>query len=283
MINLKNKLFYILLILGLLTFSTKSKVVFAAEDDDIEEMEEIEDGDSLKEQKQKTNLYDNEKGLEGDKMYKLDSVTADTFQKISNIEKENVLMKLKIEQEKLKLEIEKQEIEKRRLKSNELDLERQRKIKIEEQERKLALEKKKTDEEVARIEAEKQEKIKQETLNKQIMDKINSADMSNSEDVKYLTQLLSMANNGKQGFSDLGSGRSKYEQDEKEVPFEEKYKLRSIIGAGGKLTANIQNLQKNISFKVKQGSFIDDWSVTDIKGTSVLLQNGKKRKVLSLN
>ena len=61
-------------------------------------------------------LYENEEGIDDpDGMYKLDNITAETFQKISNIERENALMKLKIEQEKLKLDLQKQEAEKKKL------------------------------------------------------------------------------------------------------------------------------------------------------------------------
>ncbi len=274
---------YILLMLLSVSITFNSTMVMADDDDD-EGIEDTTETLSENENSSASNIKDNEKGLEnaGD-MYKLDNITAENFQKISNIERENTLIKLKIEQEKLKLEFERQEVEKRKLKSNEKDEERQRKIKAEEQERKLAQEKKRTEDENRRQEEERKVREEKENLNRELMEKIKSANMSNSKDVKQLTALLATMS-GKQ-LSDLGSFRVSGDNTSEERPeaFEDKYKLRSIIGSGGELTANVENLKRNTTFKVKKDSLIDEWLVIDIRGSSIVLKSGTKTKVLSIN
>ncbi len=223
-------------------------------------------------------LYSNAEGLEDpDGIYQLDNITAETFQKISNIERENALMKLKIEQGKLKLDLEKQKAEKKKIEANAEEEERQRQIKQEEQERKLALERKKQQELEEKEQEEKEKKAREKEISDKLLEKINSADLSNPDDIKVLTQLMSLTT-GK-NVSDLGAAKL----DTEEVPFDEKYTVKSIMGAGGNLVANVENTVKKTTFKVKVGSMIDEWVVEDIRGTSVLLKKGNEVKVMNLN
>ena len=279
----KKNIFYILILLFTMNFSLQTKIVYANDNEDvIEDTEETSENEETENSTGNSNVYDNEKGLEdaGD-MYKLDKMTADTFQKISNIERENILMKLKIEQQKLKLDLEKQEVEKRKLKNREIDDERQRKIRIEEEERKLAQEKKKTELEQERLNEEKKAKEKQEELQNQIKEKLASADLTDPAAIKGLKSL--MASIGGKSV-DLGAGRIGGNNDaDSYSSFEDRYKLKSIIGAAGKMSANIENTAKGSTFKVSQGSRIEEWVVEDIKGTSILLKNGAKTKILNIN
>ncbi len=294
----RKSFFYILMLLLTISFSFTPKFVYASDDDDVIEdvdastdSEEKTEGtessaaadESTENGTAKTDIYENEKGLEdsGD-MYKLDKMTADTFQKISNIERENILMKLKLEQQKLKLDLEKQEVEKRKLKNREIDEDRQRKIKIEEEERKLAQEKKKTELEQEKLDADKKAKQQQEELQNQIKEKIASADLTDPKAIKSLQALVASVG-GKP--LDLGAGRigARGDDDSSYSSFEDRYKLKSIIGAAGKMSANIENTSKGNTFKVQQGSRIEEWLVEDIKGTSILLKNGAKTKILNIN
>ena len=298
----KKNIFYILMLLLAINFSFTTKAVYANDEDDIiEDTEDVAEKDEQEKEPAttmidenpdeenstsntatKTDIFENEKGLEdaGD-MYKLDKMTADTFQKISDIERENVLMKLKIEQQKLKLDLEKQEVEKRKLKNREIDEERQRKIKIEEEERKLAQEKKKTELEQEKLNAEKKAKEQQEELQNQIKEKIASSDLTDPNAIKSLKTLMATLT-GKP-IPDLGAGRVGGSDEDSYSSFEDRYKLKSIIGAGGKLSANIENKSKGTTFKVSQGSKIEEWVVEDIRGTSILLKNGTKTKILNIN
>ncbi|MBR1545026.1 MAG: hypothetical protein IJ638_03740, partial [Alphaproteobacteria bacterium] len=155
---------------------------------------------------------------------------------------------------------------------------RQRKIKQQEQERILAQEIKKQKQQEEKDAEEKKKKEQETELNKKLLDKINSADLSNPEDVKALTTLMSLST-GKTVGPALGAGTAQKE----EVPFDEKYSVKSIIGAGGNLIANIENVEKKSTFKVRVGSNIEQWLVADIKGNSVLLKKGNEVKVMNLN
>jgi len=287
----KNKILLLLIMLSF-TFNFSSVKAFAQSESE-EEEEYIEDEESAENEDGEEELsdeefeegygsdelYENEEGLDDpDKMYKLDDITAATFQKISNIERENALMKLKIEQEKLKLDLERQKAEKKRIAANVEEDARQRKINRQEQERKLAEEIKMQKAQEEKDIEEKKKKDREEEINKKLLDKINDADLSNPEDVKALTTLMSLST-GKTVGTALGAGVTQKE----EVPFDEKYTVKSIIGAGGNLIANIENATKKTTFKVRTGSVIDGWVVDDIKGTSVLLKKGSEIKVMNLN
>ena len=285
----KFTLLFILMLLSVFTFNTSP--VFAQEEDFEEEIVEdeefldeeeefLEDEEEfLDEEMEADDLYANEEGIDDPTgMYKLDDITAETFQKISNIERENALMKLRIEQGKLKLDLQKQAAEKKKIEANALEDERQREIKKEEQERKLAQARRKEQEELDKDLAEKKKKQQEEELQKKLMEKINSADLSNPDDVASLTQLMTLAT-GK-SVSDLGKGNMK---EKEEVPFDEKYTVKSIMGAAGNLVANVENTVKKSTFKVRAGSVIDGWFVEDVKGTSVLLKKDGQMKVMNLN
>ena len=124
----------------------------------------------------------------------------------------------------------------------------------------------------------KKRKQQEEELQKKLMEKIKSADLSNPEDVASLTQLMTLAT-GK-SVSDLGKGNMK---ENEEVPFDEKYTVKSIMGAAGNLVANVENTVKKSTFKVRTGSVIDGWFVEDVRGTSVLLKKDGQMKVMNLN
>ena len=242
-----------------------------AADDEISD-EEFEEGYGSEE------LYANEEGLDDPNgMYKLDDIAASTFQQISNIERENALMKLKIEQGKLKLDLEKQKAEKKKITAGVEEDARQRKIKQQEQKRKLAEEIKKQKQQEEKEEEERKKKSRDAEINQKLLDKLNSADFSNPEDVKALTALMSLST-GKPLDKALGSGNM-----QKEETLEDKYSVKSIMGAGGNMVATIENIAKKSTFKVKVGSIIDQWLVADIRGTSVLLKKGSEIKVMNLN
>lgn len=295
--NMKNKnIIYVLFTMLAFIFTFNTSAVFAQSQTDNEKEEYSDEGEEYLDEEDAVDegedmgdeefadeeggaeLYENEEGIdEPDGMYKLDNITAETFQKISNIERENALMKLKIEQEKLKLDLQKQEAEKKKLAASVEDDARNRKIKQEEQDRKIEQERRKADEEKAKSDAERKKKEQEEAVSQQLIDKINSADLSNPDDIKALTNLMSLVTGKKP--SDLGAGRVEKE----EVSFDDKYRVKSIIGAAGNLVANIENTVKKSTFKVRNGSYIEDWAVQDIKGTSVLLKKGSEVKVMNLN
>ena len=154
---------------------------------------------------------------------------------------------------------------------------RQRKIKQKEQESKLAEVVKKQQQQNEKDQVEKKKKAQEEELSKKLLDKINSANLSNPDDVQALTTLLSLST-GKSVGSKGGAGGGR-----NDASFDDKYVVKSIIGAGKNLVANIENLVKKTTFKVKVGSAIDQWIVDDIKGTSVLLKKGSEIKVMNLN
>ena len=286
----KYTLLFILMLVSVFTFNTSP--VFAQEEEFEEEFIENEevleeelaedeefDDDEFDDEMESDDLYANEEGIDDPTgMYKLDDITAETFQKISNIERENALMKLRIEQGKLKLDLQKQEAEKKKIEANALEDERQREIKKEEQERKLNQARRKEQEELDKEMAEKKKKQQQEELQKKLMDKINSADLTNPDDVASLTQLMTLAT-GKT-VNDLGKGNM---NEKEEIPFDEKYTVKSIMGAAGNLVANVENTVKKTTFKVRTGSVIDGWFVEDVKGTSVLLKKDGQMKVMNLN
>ncbi len=295
--NMKNKnIIYVLFTMLAFIFTFNTSAVFAQSQTDNEEEEYSDEGEEYLDEEDAVDegedmgdeefadeeggaeLYENEEGIDDpDGMYKLDNITAETFQKISNIERENALMKLKIEQEKLKLDLQKQEAEKKKLAASIEDDARNRKIKQEEQDRKIEQERRKAEEEKAKSDAERKKKEQEEAVSQQLIDKINSADLSNPDDIKALTSLMSLVTGKKP--SDLGAGRIEKE----EVSFDDKYRVKSIIGAAGNLVANIENTEKKSTFKVRNGSYIEDWAVQDIKGTSVLLKKGSEVKVMNLN
>ena len=276
------------------------------EEDALSDDEEEDDGDLNLGEETGSSLYENEEGLEDeDGLYKLDNITAETFQRISNIERENALIKLRIEQGKLKLDLKKQAAEKKKLAASIIEEERQRTFKREEQERKIRQERLKDEQEQEKLRQENEKKIKEEeaarkkaeqeaAISQELVEKIKSADLTNPDDIVALTQLMSIATGKQADLSGLGRGASKEtsrasklwgEEEKKELPFEQKYEVKAIMGVGNNLVATIKytEYEKTRTFKVKVGSYIEDWSVSDIKGSSVLLKRGSEIKVLNLN
>ena len=286
-----------------------------AEDEDFEDFEDNGNGEDDTEEEDNefevdngsgSSLYENEEGLEDEEgLYKLDNITAETFQKISDMERENALIKLKIEQGKLKLDLEKQAAEKKKLAANLVEEERQRALKREAEERKIRQDRLKDEQEQEKENLEREKKIKEEeaakkkaeqeaAISQELMEKIRTADLSNPDDIIALTQLMSLATGKQADLSGLGKGISKEtsrasklwgDDEKKEIPFEQKYEVKSIMGVGDKLVATIKysEYEKTRIFKVKVGSYIEDWNVSDIKGSSVLLKRGSEIKVLNLN
>ena len=266
-------------------FNTYSMPVFAQ--DDMEEYDENDENDEYldenidpEEDSNNIDLYENEEGVEdSDGLYKFNEITAETFKQISNIEKENTLMKLELERGKLKMDLEKQKAEKKKIALSFEDEQRKRMIEQEEENRTLAelrRKQKKADEEAA---AEEKAKKQKEEMNKKLLDKINSADLSNPDDIKALTQLYILTTGKELNIKT----EDKRENEKPEVPLEERFAVKSVMGAAGNLIANIENLEKKTTFKVRVGGYLDNWLVKDIKGTSVLLRRDGNIKILNLN
>ena len=308
----EKNLLVILLALIAFTFTTVGySSVVMAQDEDEEEFEDTENDDEEEDEDLEdagnsgSDLFENEEGIEDeDGLYKLDGITAETFQKISNMERQNTLMKLKFEQGKLKYDLEKQANERKKLAANLVEEERNREIKREEAERKRRQERMKDEQEEEKQRQEREKLMKEEeaarkkaeqeaAISQELVDKIKSADLSNPDDIVALTQLMSLATGKQADFNGLGksvpkevsrSGKS-WGVKKEEIPLEQKYEVKAIMGVAGKMVATIKYTEeeKTRTFKVKVGSVIEGWSVVDIKGSSVLLKRDNEIKVLSLN
>ncbi len=234
-----------------------------------------------------SDVYENEEGIDDPTgMYELDEITADTFQQITDIERENALMELQIKQEKLKLDLEKQRAEQVKLETKLLDEERERILKQEEQERLITQEKLKAEEEEVKKEEARKKLEQEEELNNTLLEKINSADLSNPDDINAVAQLMSFVTGKK--VSDLGAARIESrkpveEEEVKEELFEEKYVIKSIIGVAGDLIANLENIDTGRPVKAKKGFNVEGWYVKEIKGSSIVVEKDGQISVIYLN
>lgn len=221
-------------------------------------------------------LYENTVDIDDPNgMYKLDDITASMFNQITSMERENAIMKLKIEQGKLKLDLEKQEAEKKKLAQQQEDEERTRQLRLEEQERKADAERRKAEEEKEQQLAEAAKKKQEAELNRKINDMINSSDLTNPDDLHALNQLLALAGGNTDA---LNKSNSRKNQN-----LEDKYIIKSIVGAGGNLVANVENIDKKSTLKLTNGSLLDGWLVESIKSSSILLKKDGIAKVMYLN
>ena len=294
-LNKKHTYFLLLFILlSSFTFNVSSVKAQADEEEYYEEEEEVYEDEEMPEEElleeeiiedenlgeeynKGSDLYENTVGIEDtDGMYKLDDLTASTFKQITNMERENAIMKLKIEQGKLKLDLKKQEAEKKKLALNLAEEEKNRELRREEQERKLEEARKKARAAEEKEAEEKKKKQQEEELNRKIMEKLNATDLNNPDDVQALTQLLALAGGNTEG---LNKNLPARKNDE----LEDKYLIKSIAGAGGNLVANVENIAKKSTFKIRNGSILDGWLVESIKSSSILLKKNGLSKVMYLN
>jgi hypothetical protein len=259
-----------------------------AEEEYLDEELPEEDEEAYEEETfQGSDVYENTSGLDDpDGLYKLDDATAQTFQTMTSMERDNAIMKLKIEQGKLKLDLEKQKAEKRKLAMTLADDEKARELKREEQERKAEQERRKAEEETEKLKAEQDKKKREDAINKQIMEKLQTVDFSNPDEVNAVTQLMAMVPGNDRSLSSLNnnaSARSQTQDRKDTATFEDKYGIKAIVGAGGNLVATIENKEKKSTFKVSAGSMIDGWVVESVKSSSVLLRKDGANKVMYLN
>ncbi len=284
----KNSYIFLSLLLTLISFNSnhlkaqeQNQDVYTDEEfyDDGEFYEDEEFYEDDPQYQEGSDLYENTEGIDNtDGLYTLDEETANTFKQIISMERDNAIMKLKLEQEKLKLDLQKQEAEKKKLELNLADEERTRKLKMEEQERKAEEARKKAQAEQEKLEAEQLKKQQEEELSRKIMEKINSADFSNPEDIQALNQLLVLSGGDA---SLLKNNKSSQKEENQEV--DNKYAIKSIVGAGGNLIANVENVEKKSTMKVRKGSIIDGWFVESINSSSILLKKDGIAKVMYLN
>ncbi len=280
LINLRKKHYLTLLFILFASFTFNARNVMAqAYDDEEEEFyddEEYEDEEDEDEYEDGADLYENTVDIDDPNgMYKLDDLTAATFKQITSLERKNALMKLKIEQEKLKLDLKKQEAEKKKLAIQQEDEERTRKLKLEEQERKAAEARRKDEEALAKEKAEREKEQQNAEINRKISELVSTADLSDPENMKMLNQLLALSG----GNTDILKNSNT--KDKKEL--EDKFSIKSIVGAGGNLIANVENLEKKSTIKVTKGTILDGWLVESIKSSSILLKKDGIAKVMYLN
>ncbi|MBD5405405.1 hypothetical protein HDR59_02535 [bacterium] len=242
--------------------------------DDEEYDEEFDDvGDEYDEG---SDLYENTVDIDDPNgMYKLDDATAAMFNQITSMERQNAIMKLKIEQGKLKLDLEKQQAEKKKLILQQEDEDRTRKIKLEEQDRKAEEARRKAETERQQQDIEAQKKKQEAELNLKISEAISSANLSNPDDVAKLNQLLVLSGGNAESLKQANS--------KQKTSVEDKYTIKSIVGAGGNLIANVENVEKKSTIKLSTGSLLDGWLVESIKSSSILLQKDGVKKVMYLN
>jgi hypothetical protein len=282
------KLGFLLLLLSAFTFAftparaqTQEEDTPAEEEEYFDEEEENYDDEAF----QGGDVYENTIDLDDTEgNYKLDDATAQTFQTMTSMERENAIIKLRIEQGKLKLDLEKQKAEKRKLDLAMADDEKTRELKREEQERKAEQERKKAEEEAERSRSEQEKKKREEEINRQIMTKLQTVDFSNPDEVNAVTQLMAMVPGNDRQLSSITNNANKSQQAPKDtMTFEDKYAIKTIIGAGGNLVATIENKEKKSTFKVSSGSMMDGWTVDSVKNSSILLKKDGLSKVMYLN
>ncbi|MDR1476555.1 MAG: hypothetical protein LBI17_00295, partial [Rickettsiales bacterium] len=124
-------------------------------------------------------------------------------------------------------------------------------------------------------------KQRDEELNRTIAEKIKTADLSNPEEIAAITQLMRMTSNS-EGLKELNS-ISTTANAKRETPIEEKYAIKSIAGAGGNLVANVENIEKKTSIRLRVGSELDGWAVDSIKNSSILFKKDGSSKIMYIN
>lgn len=227
------------------------------------------------------NLEDNAIGISNpDGRFTLAASPAALFKKMAEMERENAIMKLKIEREKLNLDLKRQRAE---MKKVGLSLQEEEAARA----RRAAEDAFLAEEEVLRrqLEADRQQaeiarQQQENELNRRILDKITNADLSDPDQVSAVAQLLAFAPGATTTLpavvrDQLSAGRgARAAAPEPEIPetLESKFTIRSIVGAGGKFTANLENKSTAAVVRLRQGSNLEGWTVASVNKDSVVLR-----------
>jgi hypothetical protein len=269
------------------------------EDEDYSEVEDeynaaeaVADADMVEsisaiESTSRTDISENADGLGDDPLFKLDSPAAKTFEKMTTMERENAIMKIQIEQEKLKLDLKKQLAEKKKVELALEDEESNRALKKNEARRKQREAERKFKEEEEEAVKKAEQKRKEDEINQKILERVSSADFSNPEQLANIAQLMSMTPGGAPaGLNALLAGRGAGGDSKVAagmLGFDKKYVIKSIVGAGGNMTANVENVETKAMSRLKKGSTLDGWTVDSITRANILFKQGDQEKIMNLN
>ena len=233
-----------------------------------------------------------------DGRFSLAATPAALFMQIAEMERDNAIMRLRIERERLNLDLERQRAEMQQVG---LALEEERAARA----RRIAEEEAIAEEEIwmRQIEAERApaeiDRQQQENeLNRRVLDRITSADLSDPAQVSAIAQLLAFAPGAATTLPAavrdqiISTRDARVERDyEPEMPapaprpvgFDERFTIRSIAGAGGRFTANVENNDTSATMRLRQGSNLEGWMVSDITRSAVVFRRGAEMQILHMN
>jgi len=236
----------------------------------------------------RTNIRENTKGIGSDPLFSLDNDAAKTFEQMTNMERENAVMKLQIEQEKLRLDLRRQFVEKKKIELALEDEESNRTLRRSENVRRQREAERRASEEEEDLKRRTEQKRQEEELNRRILASVEGADLSNPEQLAAVKQLMSMSSGGVPSNLNAlmgapGGGPSISGSQAPSKDFDSKYVIKSIVGAGGNMTANVENVENRQIFRVRVGTVLDGWKVESVTRTSILLKNGEQEKIMNLN
>ncbi|MCL2439454.1 MAG: hypothetical protein FWD15_02985 [Alphaproteobacteria bacterium] len=248
-------------------------------DDDDYEDDDFGDGFEL-------NLEENEQGLNDTiGLFRLDPNASTSFKTMSAIERRNALVKLQIEQEKLDLDLARQRAERRRIDREAAAA--QRKIDQQEAEEEFAFAA--AEAELIRQEEEAfaaiEKRRKEAALNETLMERLQGADLNNPDEVKQLTQLMALmpgANVSVLNQLNTAQAQANVQAQVNDTPPNQRFRLRSIMGAGNNMMANIENTSNASSRRIKKGDDIDGWIVETISSSAVVFRKDENVATLRL-
>jgi len=233
-----------------------------------------------------------------DGRFTLAASPAALFMKIAEMERDNAIMKLKIEREKLNLDLERQRAEMQKVG---LSLEEERAARA----RRAAEDEALIGEETMRrqLEAERQlaeiDRQNQENeLNRRILDRISSADLSDPAQVAAIAQLLAFAPGAattlpaavrEQITAEKVSAKNARDRNEgaaaaaaQESKLSSKFTIRSIVGARGQFTANLENNETKAVARLRHGSNFEGWIVSNVTRDSVVFSRDGETQTIQM-
>jgi hypothetical protein len=130
--------------------------------------------------------------------------------------------------------------------------------------------------------AEVDRKQQENELNRRILERISSADLSDPNQVSAIAQLLAFAPGATTTLPAVVRDQLTVNRPMARVDFDDddsdsaknlstRFTIRSIVGAGGQFTANMENNESRSVVRLRRGSNLEGWSVSNVTRDAVIL------------
>lgn len=277
MLNKILKTMSVSFLIGALSFAMPVNTVYAQENPDVEFEKVPEDAFAD---------FEEVSDLRAETLRNYSDGDEDLFTVLSKIEKENMLIKLRTEQEKLRLGLEKLKADKQSMEAKMISEKMQREKEAAEEEAIAEKARLERELEYQKIKDESERKERVRELTRDLAEKLTEDPKG---DYTALISLLKSENEGvlPKEFLYLDKTTTDGSQSVSSVADSSKdlgklWDIQSIMGVAGKLVAVVRDRQTNRMFKVSDGTSIDEFLVEKVSPDSISVRVDDIRQVLYL-